>query len=99
MLVPKTLRGQLIPGWALFFRHTLRLLGTAQVGLNVPYSQMHCVVTLHQLKRSCGVTVLHIHNKVTFILTRNVLDCNELRQEVIKISALQRNIMLACDGA
>ena len=25
MLVPKTSRGQLLPGWALFFRHTLRL--------------------------------------------------------------------------
>ena len=25
MLVPKTSRGQLIPGWALFFRYTLRL--------------------------------------------------------------------------
>ena len=27
MLVPKSSRGQLIPGWALLFRHTLRLYG------------------------------------------------------------------------
>ena len=35
MLLPKTSRGQLIPGWALFFRHTLRLIPSMR---NIPYT-------------------------------------------------------------
>ena len=43
----------------------------------------------------CTVIVLSLHfrcrNKGKFILTWNAVDCDELRQEVIHISALQRN--------
>ena len=41
-----------------------------------------------------GMTALWHHNKVTFILTWNVMSCIQLLQKVIDVSAPQRNTNL-----